>query len=98
MDSLPSSQPVAFLQAVSSFPDKAFIHFEGQTFSYQDIYEQVCYVAASLSAFGLKKGDRVALYLENSPSFISAYLGVLWLGGVIVPVNTAIKSSSCGIC
>ncbi len=78
----------AFLKIVRDAPDNPLLHFEGETFSYAQIHEQVSLVAGALAACGLNKGDRVALYLENSPSFVTAYLGVQWLGGVAVPVNT----------
>jgi malonyl-CoA/methylmalonyl-CoA synthetase len=37
---------------------------------------------------GLRPGERVALFLENSPDFLEAYLGTHLAGGVVVPVNT----------
>ena len=83
-----ASLPDAFLRVVQAAPDKPLLYFEGETYSYAQVHEQVSFVAGALAAYGLTKGDRVALYLENSPSFITAYLGVQWLGGVVVPVNT----------
>jgi malonyl-CoA/methylmalonyl-CoA synthetase len=47
----------------------------------------------SLHSWSLKRGEHVALYLENSPSFVVTYLGVTWLGGVIVPVNTCYRET-----
>ena len=40
-----------------------------------------------LNDLGVKPGDRVALWVKNSPEFISAMQGVLWTGAVVVPVN-----------
>lgn len=89
----PKSLPEAFLSACLRTPDRTFIHFEGQRFSYQAVYDHVCQIAGSFDAWGLRRGDRVALYLENAPSFIVAYLAVLWLDGVIVPVNTRYRAT-----
>ena len=77
-----------FLEKVNTQPNKVLLYFEGKEYSYKDIYESVVYFAGGLKAIGLAKGDRVALYLENSPSFIASYLSVLWLGGIVVLVNT----------
>lgn len=44
--------------------------------------------AGRLIADGLAKGDRVAVWAPNSHNWIAAALGVLYAGGVLVPVNT----------
>jgi len=44
-------------------------------------------VAAFLTASGIAKGDRVALYCANGPEFPMAYLGILKAGAVVVPLN-----------
>jgi malonyl-CoA/methylmalonyl-CoA synthetase len=44
--------------------------------------------AAALRSWGLRPGERVALFLGNSPDFLAAYLGTHLAGGVVVPVNT----------
>ncbi|HEV7216636.1 MAG TPA: AMP-binding protein, partial [Chloroflexota bacterium] len=38
--------------------------------------------------WGLRTEDRVALYLDNTPTFVAAYLGVHLAGGIVVLVNT----------
>ncbi len=45
--------------------------------------------AGRLQAAGIKQGDRVALMCENRPEFIEIFLGVAWLGAILVPINTA---------
>ena len=39
-------------------------------------------------SWGVAKGDRVALYMQNSPQFVIAFYAILRAGGVVVPVNT----------
>ena len=92
MLNLPQSLPHAFLEVAKASPDKPFIHFEGRVYIYEEVHAQVSAAAGSLRAWGLKRGDRVALYLGNSPSFLVAYLGVLFAGGVVVPVNTRYRA------
>ena len=46
-----------------------------------------------LAANGFVRGDRAALLADNSADWIAAYLGVLWLGGVAVPLDTAYNAT-----
>ncbi len=43
--------------------------------------------AAALQSLGVKKGDRVALFLPNCPQFPIAYYATLKAGGIVVPCN-----------
>jgi len=82
------SVPEAFLASAARCPDKACILFEGQTVTYADLRRGAIRWAEGLRAWGLEPGERVALFLENSPTFVAAYLGVQLAGGVVVLVNT----------
>jgi long-chain acyl-CoA synthetase len=44
-------------------------------------------LAAGLAAFGLERGDRVAIIAHNSDLYIETYYAVAWAGGVSVPNN-----------
>jgi long-chain acyl-CoA synthetase len=48
--------------------------------------------AERLSGHGVGAGDRVAIVLPNSPSFVAAYFGALWLGALAVPLNVLLSS------
>ncbi len=69
-------------------PDQPAIFFADQTMSYQQLYADSERFAQALLAWGLQPADRVALFLENSPTFVSAYLGIQLAGGIVVLVNT----------
>ncbi len=84
----PPSLPQALVDAVRQTPDKCFVRFEGRDYSYREMHEGIARVAGALRAGGVEGAERVALYLGNSPSFVAAYFGVLWIGAVVVPVNT----------
>lgn len=55
--------------------------------SYRDLRDAVNRFANALVKLGVKKGDRVAIYLPNCPQFAIAFYGTLKAGGVIAPVN-----------
>ncbi len=67
--------------------------FWGETeVSYAALLAQSQKVAAHLQTrFGVKPGDRVALWVKNCPEFVPAVFGILSAGGVVVPINNFLK-------
>src|SRR5688572_6684341 len=59
--------------------------------SYHELFSEADRLAAGLAARGLRKGDRVAFYLGNRPEFVIAWLAVIRLGAVLVPINLAYR-------
>jgi len=54
---------------------------------YRTLLDKTLQFAAALQKLGVKKGDRVALYLPNCPQFVIAYYATLMIGGIVVPCN-----------
>ncbi|CAM9565117.1 unnamed protein product, partial [Phaeothamnion confervicola] len=70
------------------YPDKTAIHYYGADLTYARLDAEVCALAAYLTQrCGVKKGDRVLLYMQNSPQFIIGYYAILRADAVVVPVN-----------
>ena len=61
--------------------------FFDQKMTYGELRDQVRRLATALKGMGVKKGDRVAIMLPNSPQFIISYYGVLEAGGVIANIS-----------
>jgi len=59
--------------------------------TYKKTLERTDKLAAFLAAKGVKEGDKVALFLQNSPEFIYAIFAVSKLGAILVPINTFLK-------
>jgi malonyl-CoA/methylmalonyl-CoA synthetase len=59
--------------------------------TYGELFGRSRRLAAGLAARGIAKGDRVAFFLGNRPEFVVAYLAVLALGAVVVPINLAYR-------
>jgi acyl-CoA synthetase (AMP-forming)/AMP-acid ligase II len=73
---------------------KPAIFYGEQQFTYARLLEQTQSVAAHLrDSFGVRPGDRVALWLKNSPEFVPALFGALSAGGVVVPINNFLKAN-----
>ena len=58
---------------------------------YGELLARTDKLAAFLAKQGIGKGDKVALFLRNSPEFIYSLFAISKLGAVIVPVNTFLK-------
>jgi fatty-acyl-CoA synthase len=70
------------------YPEQPAIQFFGTSISYLEFLDEVERFAGWLSrCAGVKQGDRVALYMQNSPQWLIAYYGVLRADAVVVPVN-----------
>lgn len=80
-------------EAAGAFPRRTALHYYGANLSYRELRDQAAAFAAALGGLGVRKGDRVALYLVNSPQFVIAYFGVLATGAVVVPVSPVYSSS-----
>jgi len=76
-------------------PESKVLIFEGtdifsgryEEYTYREMNELANKFANALIGLGVKKGDRVALYLPNCPEFVIAYLGILKAGASMVPVS-----------
>jgi len=67
-------------------PEKTALIFNSDRISYKKFLEKVDLAAASLSAFGLKPGDRLGFCLERSIDYVAGLLAALKLGIVYVPL------------
>ena len=88
----PLSLPALFDEAASRVPDAIAIDFLGRKYSYRETADGVNRVACGLQALGVKKGDRIGLFLPNVPHYVAAYYGALKIGAIVVnfsPLYTA---------
>ncbi|MEK6751921.1 MAG: long-chain fatty acid--CoA ligase [Chloroflexota bacterium] len=75
-------------EAARKYPDRACTIFKGAVISYREMNALTDHMAAALvEEMGVKKGDRVGLFMPNTPQFMIAYFGILKAGGVVVAVN-----------
>ncbi len=73
--------------AARDYPQSPATIFFDAVLTYQQLDALADRFAAGLQQMGVKKGDRVAIYLPNCPQFIIAYYGTLRAGGIVVPCN-----------
>ena len=69
------------------FPGKTAINYYGKEISYRELWESVEKLAGALAKRGVKKGDRVAIYMQNSPHYIVGFYGIMRANAIVVPAN-----------
>lgn len=74
------------------YPDSEALVASGIRLSYAKIDDRSNGFAKSLLNKGLRKGDRVLIFMDNSPACVVALYGILKAGGVMVPVNPVTKT------
>ncbi|XP_037657858.1 long-chain fatty acid transport protein 6 [Choloepus didactylus] len=88
-----------FLSHAKQQPQKPFIIYEGDIYTYQDVDKRSSKVAhVFLNHSTLKRGDTVALMMSNEPDFIHVWLGLAKLGCVVAFLNTNIRTNSLLYC
>ncbi|WP_327734712.1 AMP-binding protein [Streptomyces nojiriensis] len=86
----------AFREAVARAPERtALAYFDGRI-GYAEADELSDSVAGHLAARGIRRGDRVAVMLQNTPHFVLAVLAAWKAGAVVVPLNPMYKSGEIG--
>ncbi|HHJ13952.1 MAG TPA: AMP-dependent synthetase [Gammaproteobacteria bacterium] len=92
--SRPEPKPLVrrLAEAAACHPAGEAVVQGGCRVSYGELADRAAAVAAFLRGEGLKKGERVALLVQNSPEYIAAYYGALAAGGVVVGLNTAARA------
>lgn len=69
-------------------PDRTAIVYYGRELTYRELERECERLAGFLQReCGVARGDRVALYMQNSPQFVIAFYAILRADAVVVPVN-----------
>jgi len=69
--------------------EKVTFYHQGRTYTYAQVHSFVRRTARLLSELGLEWENRIAILLPDTPEFVFAFWGAIWLGIVPVPINTA---------
>src|SRR6202171_4181805 len=70
------------------YPDKPFLVFYDTAVTFAELLDEAERVAGFLERqCGVRRGDRVLLFMQNSPQFVIGYYGILRANAVVVPLN-----------
>lgn len=83
----------AFARSARNYQQSPALFWGESQFSYLEVRDRAAAMGAYLQReCGVRDGDRVAIWLKNCPEFTFVFLGVLWSGGVVVPINNFLKA------
>jgi long-chain acyl-CoA synthetase len=82
-----------FNETTEQWKDKTALVFYGRKMSFKEVRDQVDRFATALHDMGVKKGDKIALLLLNSPQFVIAYMGALKAGATLTAISPVYVSS-----
>ena len=75
------------------YPDHPAIIYYDSTLSFRELLAEAEALAGYLQSQGVKKGDRVLLYMQNSPQYVIGYYAILRADAVVIPVNPMNRSA-----
>jgi fatty-acyl-CoA synthase len=78
--------------AAQQWGDRTALIFKGRSWTYRAFEDEVATLSLALLRLGIQKGDRVALWLPNSPEIQFLLFAVIRVGAIAVPLNTRYKA------
>lgn len=76
------------------YANKTCVLFDNQSYTFREMDQASNRIANWAAASGLKRGDRVALVMENRPEFIMCMIGFAKAGVVLAMINNNLRSRS----
>jgi len=80
-----------FDASVRKFPHKEALIFEDKRYTYQEIYNLATVLAGKLKSLGLKRQDRVLIYMDNAPEVVISFYATLKAGGIFTIINSGVQ-------
>lgn len=81
----------AFAETVDRDPGAPFVVSDQGTYTFGDIRSSAVGLSAYMWRQGVRRGDRVGLYLHNSREFVVTIFACARIGAILVPFNTQLK-------
>ena len=80
-----------FEAALSRHPMKVALVCGAAQHTYSDVDLRAREIALALEQRGIRRGDRVALFLDNGIEFVAGVVAILRIGSVFMPINPLTK-------
>lgn len=76
-----------FERVTQDFSERLALVYLGEKYTYSQLREAAESLAANLHILGVARGDKAILYLTNSPQWVIAWLALLRVGAVAIPIS-----------
>ncbi len=73
------------------FSQKTALVFGAKKITYSQLNSSTAKISSALYSLGVRKSDKVAIWLPNCPEFVYSFFAILKLRATVVPVNTMLK-------
>lgn len=83
-------------QTAQRYPNRIAIVFGQKKINYLQLEKLTNALAAGLTSCGIKKAERIAVFLDNCPEFVISYFGIIKAGAICVPINHMFKIDEAG--
>jgi long-chain acyl-CoA synthetase len=75
-----------FEEVANQYKGRPAVRYLGETLYYVDLFAYVERLSTGLKSLGIKQGDRIILYMPNTPQWIICWLSIQKIGAVVVPI------------
>ena len=79
-------------EIAGKYPEKEAIVFKNRRITFSELQYQSNRFAKGLIHLGIRKGDKVSVWMNNNPEWIYAWFGSAKAGAVLVSINTRFKN------
>src|SRR4030042_1157807 len=79
------------MKSAREFPEKTAILYFDKGMTYRELNNLSDKFAAALDGLGIKKGDKVAIFLPNIPQFVISYYGIVKTGAIVTAISPLYK-------
>lgn len=79
--------PHLLTESADRFPNNEAIRFQGEGMTYIELDQQTNQIACALQTAGVKRGDRVGIFVHKSLQTVMSVFGIMKAGGVYVPLD-----------
>lgn len=77
----------------SEYPEKTAYNYYGNRITWTLLDDESNRLGQFLREKNIHKGDRIAIYMQNSPQYIISYFGIQKIGAIVVPLNPMYKEA-----
>src|SRR5579859_681824 len=82
--------------AAARTPDRPAIVYQNMIFTYREVVSMINSTANGLYNLGLRKGDRICLYMTNRPEYTITFIAAATIGVIVSPMNPGYKEREVG--
>jgi long-chain acyl-CoA synthetase len=75
-------------ESARKYPNQPCTIFKGGVISFREMDAITDKLAAGLAGLGVRKGDRVGIFIPNTPQFVMVYFGILKAGAVVAAIDS----------